>query len=150
MATALRPATAADVPLLLTLIKELADYERLSHAVQADEAGLHAALYGPRPVAEALLVEVDGATAGFALWYTTYSTFVGRPGLWLEDLFIRPAFRHGGLGRMVLQHLFDLARQRGCGRVEWTVLDWNEPAIRFYEGLGATGMDEWRLFRLTL
>jgi GNAT superfamily N-acetyltransferase len=146
----LRTATAADIPLLLTLIRELAVYERLEQTVQATEAGLHEALFGAHPVAEALLVEDGGQTAGFALWHATFSTFVGRPGLWLEDIFIRPAFRHHGLGKQVLGHLFDLARRRGYGRVEWTVLDWNEPAIRFYEGLGAKGMDDWRLFRLTL
>lgn len=145
----LRPATAADVPLILDLIRGLAEYERLPHAVVATEEGLRASLFGPIAAAEVVIAEVDGASAGFALFCHNYSTFLGRRGLWLEDLFVRPAFRGQGIGRALLVHLAEVAVARGCGRLEWSVLDWNESAIGFYRSLGAVPMDEWTTFRVT-
>jgi len=146
---AVRPATADDVALLHSLICELADYERLRHTVVATEDDLRAALFGPKPCCEALIGSVDGKEFGFALYFQNYSTFVGRPGLYLEDLYVRPAARGVGLGKALLQRIAAIAVQRRCGRVEWTALDWNEPAIRFYEKLGAKQMTDWRLFRLS-
>ena len=143
------PATEDDVPLILQLIHELAEYERLSHEVVATEDDLRRTLFGARPYAEALMARWEGAPAGFALFFHNYSTFLGRPGLYLEDLFVRPAHRRRGIGRRLLAHLARLARERGCGRVEWAALDWNAPAIRFYESLGAVTLDEWRLFRIS-
>jgi len=144
----LRPAGAADAELVLELIRELADFERLAHEVVADAAALRRHLFGERPAAEVLVAEVDGTPAGFALYFATFSTFVGKPGLYLEDLFIRPASRGRGIGRAVLIHLSRLAVERGCGRLEWSVLDWNERAIGFYRGLGARPMSAWTVFRL--
>jgi GNAT superfamily N-acetyltransferase len=144
----LRPAGAADVGLILELIRELAGFERLSHEVVADAAALRRHLFGERPAAEVLIAEVGDAPAGFALYFPTFSTFVGKPGLYLEDLFIRPAYRGRGIGRAVLIHLSRLAVERGCGRIEWSVLDWNERAIGFYRELGARPMSDWTVFRL--
>jgi len=144
----LRPARPDDVPLVLALIRELADYERLSDAVVADEALLADALFGDAPAAEVVIAEVDGTAAGFALFFHTFSTFLGRRGLYLEDLFVRPAYRGRGLGRRLMAHLAALAVARGCGRFEWTVLDWNAPAIGFYRALGAVGQDDWTVQRL--
>ena len=144
----IRPATRADAPLLLTLIGELADYERLRHEVVADVELLERHLFGPRPTAEVVLAERDGEPAGYALFFPTFSTFLGRPGLWLEDVFVRPALRGAGIGRSLLVHVARLAVERGCGRLEWSALDWNEPALAFYRGLGARTLDEWRLHRL--
>jgi len=144
----LRPARPGDVPLVLALIRELADYERLSDAVVADEAPLADALFGGTPAAEVVIAEFDGAPAGFALFFQTFSTFLGRRGLYLEDLFVRPAYRGRGLGRRLMAHLAALAVARDCGRFEWTVLDWNAPAIGFYRALGAVGQDEWTVQRL--
>lgn len=144
----IRPAVSSDVALLHTLITELAAYERLADDVVATEDMLHEALFGPRPHAEALVAECDGQPAGFALFFHNYSTFVGRPGLYLEDLFVRPELRGAGVGRRLLQRLAAIAVERGCGRMEWSVLDWNEPAIGFYRSLGAAPMDEWTVFRL--
>ena len=144
----LRPATAADVPLVLRFIRELADYERLAHEVVADEAGIAAALFGPRPYAEVVIAESGDEPAGFALFFHNFSTFVGRPGIYLEDLYVRPALRGRGVGARLLAHLAALAVERGCGRLEWSVLDWNEPAIGFYRRLGARAMDEWTVFRV--
>jgi GNAT superfamily N-acetyltransferase len=149
MGLLIRGATAADVPELLRLIGELAEYERLRHQVVASEAQLAAALFGPRPEAEALLAELDGAPAGFALFFHNFSTFLGRRGLYLEDLFVRPAFRRRGVGRALLVQLARLAVERGCGRFEWSVLDWNQPAIDFYRSLGAEPLSDWTVFRLT-
>ncbi|MFN0243547.1 MAG: N-acetyltransferase family protein [Planctomycetota bacterium] len=146
--TTISPATPADVPTILTLIRELAEYERLSHAVVATEEHVHASLFGERPRAEALLARDDRAVAGFALFFHNYSTFVGRPGLYLEDLFVRPAFRGRGIGRALLAELARIAVERDCGRMEWSVLDWNVDAIGFYEKLGAQPMSEWTVFRL--
>lgn len=146
----IRPATAADVPLILTLIRELAEFERLAHEVVAEEAQLSAQLFGDRPAAEMLLAEgAGGEPAGFALFFQNFSTFLGRPGIYLEDLFVRPAWRKRGIGRALLQRIAALAVERGCGRVEWAVLDWNENAIEFYQKLGARVMDDWRICRVT-
>lgn len=147
--TTLRPATAADVPLILDLIRGLAEYERLPDAVVATEDTLRDSLFGPMPAAEVVIADVDGNAAGFALFCHNYSTFLGRRGLWLEDLFVRPAFRGQGIGRALLGHLAAVAVARGCGRLEWSVLDWNESAIGFYRALGAVPMDEWTTFRVT-
>jgi len=144
-----RSATRSDVPLILAFIRELAAYERLENDVVATEASLAATLFGPHPSAEVLIAEMDGAPAGFALFFPNYSTFLGRPGLFLEDLFVRPATRGRGVGRALLAHLARIAGERGCGRLEWAVLDWNESAIGFYRKLGATPMDDWTVYRLT-
>ncbi|MFI5356372.1 MAG: GNAT family N-acetyltransferase [Opitutales bacterium] len=145
----IRPAVAADVPVILQMIRDLAVYEKLSAEVEADEAKLHATLFGPRPAAECLLAWDAGRPAGFAVHFTNYSTFLARPGLYLEDLFVRPEYRGQGLGKALLLHLARLANQRGCGRMEWAVLDWNEPAIEFYESLGARRMTDWTICRLS-
>lgn len=143
-------ATAADVPLVLELIRELADYERLADQVVATEADVERALFGARPCAEAVIARLDGGeAAGFALFFQSFSTFLGRPGLYLEDLYVRPAHRGRGLGRRLLAHLAGIAVARGCGRFEWSVLDWNELAIASYRRAGAVPMDEWTVYRLT-
>ena len=143
------PVTERDVPLLLRLIKALADYEKLSGEVVATEPLLREALFGARPRAEAALAYAGGDAVGFAVWFYNFSTFVGRPGLYLEDLFVLPEWRGRGIGRALIGHLARLAVERGCGRMEWAVLDWNEPAIRFYRSLGAQAMDGWTVYRLT-
>ena len=143
-----RAATADDVPLIRQLIAELADYERLADAMVATDDGLRAQLFGPDPAAEVLIGEVDGEPAGFALFFHNFSTFLGKRGLYLEDLFVRPAFRGHGLGRHLMASLARIAVQRDCGRFEWSVLDWNELAIGFYRRIGATGMDGWTVQRL--
>lgn len=130
-------------------IKELAEYEKLAHEVVATEEAIHTSLFGPRPHAEVLIAEAEGQPAGFALFLHNYSTFLARPGIFLEDLYVRPAFRRRGIGRQLLTRLAQLAVERGCGRFEWNVLDWNESAIGFYKSLGARPMDEWTTFRLT-
>jgi GNAT superfamily N-acetyltransferase len=144
----IRPANADDVALVAQLVRELAEYERLAHAAVASEADLRRELFGERPAAEVLVAEVDGEPAGFALFFHSFSTFLGKRGLYLEDLFVRPAFRGLRLGRHLMAALARIAVQRGCGRFEWSVLDWNAPAIGFYRKLGATGMDEWTVQRL--
>jgi GNAT superfamily N-acetyltransferase len=131
------------------LITALAEYERLSHEAVATEGDLREALFGARPYAEAVVASVGAEPVGFALWFHNYSTFVGRPGLYLEDLFVLPAWRGRGVGRALIVHLARIAVQRRCGRIEWSVLDWNEPAIRFYKSLGARPMDEWTVYRVT-
>lgn len=143
------PATERDVPLLLDFIKALAEYERLSDHVVATETGLAESLFGPRPAADVVIARVDAEAVGFALWFYNYSTFLGRRGLYLEDLFVLPAWRGRGVGQALLTHLARVAVERGCGRMEWAVLDWNEPAIRFYTRIGAQRMDDWTLYRLT-
>jgi GNAT superfamily N-acetyltransferase len=143
------PARVEDVPVILSLIKGLADYERMDDEVVATEEGLRANLFGDRPAAEVVLAYVDDTVVGFALFFHNFSTFLGCPGLYLEDLFVVPSWRGRGIGRMLLAHLADIAMRRGCGRMEWAVLDWNEPAIGFYERMGARLMKEWRLCRLT-
>jgi len=145
----IRPAVASDCPLVLSFIRDLASYEQLMAEFQATEEKLHATLFAERPSAECVLAFVDGAAAGFAVFYTNYSTFLAKPGLYVEDLFVKPAFRKKGVGRALLAHIAGLANERGCGRVEWTVLDWNEPAIDFYATFGAAPMEDWRLCRLS-
>jgi GNAT superfamily N-acetyltransferase len=149
MNATIRLATEADVPMLLGFIRELAEYEKLSHEVSASEDQLRTTLFGPRPFAEALLACADNEPAGFALFFHNYSTFLGRPGLYLEDLYVRPAYRGRGLGKLLLTTVARLAVERGCGRYEWTVLDWNTPSIRFYESLGAEMKSDWRIMRVT-
>lgn len=150
-ANALRidPATPADVPLILSLVRELAEFEHLSHACVATEDALRRTLFGDRPFAEVLVARIGGEAAGMALFFHNYSTFLAKPGIYLEDLYVRPAFRRRGVGQALLRQVAALAVERGCGRVEWSVLDWNEPAIAFYQRIGAVPQDEWRLFRLT-
>ena len=145
---AIRPATIDDVPLIRQLVAELAAYERLADAAVATDADLREQLFGAHPAAEVLIGEVDGEAAGFALFFHNFSTFLGKRGLYLEDLFVRPAFRGSGLGKHLMASLARIAVQRDCGRFEWSVLDWNAPAIGFYRTLGAVGMDEWTVQRL--
>ena len=145
---AIRPATPDDVPLIRQLIVELAEYERMRDAAVATDAALREQLFGAQPVAEVLLGEVDGQPAGFALFFHNFSTFLGKRGLYLEDLFVRPQFRGAGLGKHLMAALARLAVQRDCGRFEWSVLDWNTPAIAFYRSIGAVGMQEWTVQRL--
>jgi GNAT superfamily N-acetyltransferase len=147
--TEVREASAEDVPLILTLICELAEYERLSHEVVATEDALQEWLFGEKPAAEVLIAEQGAEAVGFALFFHSFSTFLGRPGIYLEDLYVRPAFRGRGVGKATLRHLAKLAKERGCGRLEWSVLDWNEPSIRFYESLGAVAMNDWTVHRVT-
>ena len=144
----LRTATETDVPTILELIEALADYERLRDQCVATEERLRATLFGAVPMAEVVLAEADGQVAGFALFCGNYSTFLAKPGIWLEDLFVRPEFRGDGIGKRLLAHLAQLAIERDCGRVEWAVLDWNTPSIGFYESIGARGATEWTTFRL--
>jgi GNAT superfamily N-acetyltransferase len=141
-------ATPADVPVLMTLIGELAKFERLAHEVAVTEAGLREALFGPSPAVETVLARVAGEVAGFALFFHNFSTFIGRRGLFLEDLYVRPAFRGQGVGRALLVHVARLAAARGCGRMEWAVLNWNRRAIGFYEALGARPINDWTVYRL--
>lgn len=145
----IRAATVDDVPLILTLIKELAEYERLSHEVVATEEVLRDSLFGEWRVAEALLGYLEDDPAGFALFFHTFSTFLGKPGIYLEDLYVRPEFRGAGVGRALLVHLAKLAKERGCGRLEWSVLDWNEPAIGFYREIGASPVSGWTVYRVS-
>ena len=142
------PATASDVPVLLALIRELAEFERLAHEVETNEASLYEALFGERPVAAALLARVDDTVAGYAIYYRTFSTFVGRPGVYLEDIYVRPNFRSRGLGRAMLEAVAKISVELGGGRLEWNALDWNENALRFYRSLGASVRDEWVLLRM--
>ena len=143
------PATPADVPLILALIRELADYEKLSDAVVATEAMMERALFGNPPYAEAVVARMDGEPVGFALYFHTFSTFLAQPGLYLEDLYVPLAHRGKGYGRRLLAHLARIAVERDCGRFEWSVLDWNELAMRSYRRAGAVPMDEWTVWRLT-
>jgi GNAT superfamily N-acetyltransferase len=145
----IRFATAQDVSLVHRLIRGLAEYERLADEAVVTEADVRASLFGEKPDAEVLIAELDGAAAGFALFFHNYSTFLGRRGLYLEDLFVLPEYRGRGIGRALMARLARLALERSCGRFEWWVLDWNEAAIRFYGSLGARGMDEWTVYRLT-
>ena len=145
----IRPAVADDTAAIARLIRALAEYEHLSHAVTLDEGRLRDHLFGPRPFAEALLAEDADEVVGYALHFPTYSTFLGKPGLYLEDLFVQPAHRGKGHGKALLTAVARLAVERGCGRLEWSVLDWNEPAIRFYRSVGAAPVDGWTVYRLT-
>jgi GNAT superfamily N-acetyltransferase len=153
----IRSATAADVPLILRFIRDLATYEKLLDDVIATEEALRRTLFGNppacgepvAPAAQVVIAEVDGQPAGFALYFFNYSTFLAKPGLYLEDLFVKPEFRGAGIGKALLLHLAKIANARGCGRMEWAVLDWNEPAKGFYKKLGAVPLDDWRVMRLT-
>ena len=145
----IRRAARRDVREILRLIRALAEYEKLAHEVVADEKRLAQHLFGARPAAEVLLAEVDGRSAGFALFFHNYSTFLARPGLYLEDLYVEPALRGRGIGKALLSALARLAVERGCGRFEWAVLDWNTPAIEFYRSLGARPVSDWTIFRMT-
>lgn len=145
----IRDATPADVPSILQLIRNLAEYERAPNDVVATEKGLREVLFGDEPAAHVVIAHEDNEPVGFAVYFFNFSTWLGRPGLYLEDLFVKPEKRGHGYGRELLVHLARRAHQRGCGRMEWAVLDWNEPAIQFYKKLGAVPMDEWTVFRLT-
>jgi GNAT superfamily N-acetyltransferase len=145
----IRPATIDDVSVILTLIRGLADYERLAHEAVVTEADIRESLFGDRPGAEVLIAEVGNDAAGFALFFHNYSTFLGRHGLYLEDLFVFPAYRGRGIGRALMTRLARLAVERRCGRFEWWVLDWNESAISFYRSLGARAMSDWTVYRLS-
>ena len=143
------PAETQHVPLILSLVRELAEFERLLDQVTASEEQLRDSLFGERPYAEVLIVWMDEEAAGFALFFHNYSTFLAKPGIYLEDLYVRPKFRGAGCGKALLVHLAGLAVERGCGRLEWSVLDWNERAIDFYKSLGAKALDEWTMYRVT-
>jgi len=145
----IRRATPLDVPIILTFIHELATYEKLADQVVATADDMHVALFGERPVIEAVIATNDDEPVGYALFFPTFSTFLGKPGMYLEDIYVRPAARGLGIGRKLLEHLARITVQRGWGRLEWSVLDWNEPSIAFYKRMGATAMDEWTVFRLT-
>ena len=145
----IREATEADVPLILQFIRDLAEYERMAEHVVATEEMLRRTLFGNPRFAEVLIAEEDGAPAGFALFFHSFSTFLGEPGIYLEDLFVREPMRGRGIGKALLARLARIARERGCGRVEWAVLDWNEPSIAFYRAMGAVGLDDWLTMRLT-
>ena len=145
----IRAATENDVATILALIKELAEYEHLSHEVEATADDIRKSLFGDRPVAEALIGEADGIAVSFALFFYNFSTFLGKPGIYLEDLYVKLQYRSNGFGRRMLAHIARLAKERNCGRFEWSVLDWNEPAIRTYDRLNARPMKEWLLYRLT-
>ena len=146
---AIRAATKADVPVILSFIKKLADYERLSHEVAATEEILRETLFGRRRMAEVAIGYYKNQPVGFVLFFHNYSTFLGRPGIYIEDLFVDEAFRRRGFGATLLRHVAKLANERQCGRLEWAVLDWNDPAIDFYRKLGAAPMSEWTIFRMT-
>lgn len=144
----LRSATPSDIPRILAFIQGLAEYEKLSHVCIATEESLHETLFGPRPFAEVIMADCDGQPAGFALFFHNYSTFRARPGIYLEDLYVLPPLRGKGIGKALLKELARLAIERGCARLEWSVLDWNSPAIEFYKSLGAQPQDEWTIFRV--
>lgn len=148
MSLSIRFAVRDDLPLIAQFIRDLADYERLAHEVRFDEAVLGERLFGPRPYAEVLIGEIDGVPQGFALFFHNFSTFEGKPGIYLEDLFVRPDARGSGLGKALLKRLAALAIERDCARLEWSVLDWNEPSIAFYKSLGARMMEGWTVMRL--
>ena len=145
----IRPASEDDVPIILSFIKELAEYERLSHEVIATEDTLRECLFGERRFAEVVIGYYGNEPVGFALFFYNFSTFLSKPGIYLEDLYVKPEFRRRGYGRALLLYLARLAKEQGCGRFEWSALDWNEPAINFYKNLGAVPMDEWTVYRVT-
>lgn len=145
----LRPATPDDCATICGFIRELAEYEKLLHECHVTPDALRTHLFGPRPAAEVTISEWRGEPVGFALYFHNFSTFLARPGIYLEDLYVQPAHRNKGIGKAVLRHLARLAVERGCGRLEWSVLDWNAPSIAFYKSLGAVPMDEWTVYRLT-
>src|SRR6184192_4309311 len=143
------PATQGDIPVLLALIRGLAEYEKLAHTVTATEESIRKTLFGDRPFAEVLIARLAGRPVGYALFFHNYSTFLAQPGIYLEDLFVKPESRGRGIGKALLAHLAKLAKERGCGRVEWAVLDWNTPSINFYKSIGAVPLSDWIVFRLT-
>ena len=145
----IKPATVADVPLILSLIKDLAAYEKLSHEVVATESILHESLFGEKPYAEVVIGYYDSIPAGYVLFFHNFSTFTGRPGIYIEDIFVKEAYRGNGLGRALFLYVAGLAKERNCKRLEYSVLTWNEPALNFYDQFGADMMDDWRLFRIT-
>jgi len=145
----IRAATEDDAAVVLALIKDLAEYEKLSHEVEATETDIRQSLFGDRPVAEALIGELEGVPISFALFFYNFSTFLGKPGIYLEDLYVKPDYRSNGFGRKMLAHIARQAKERNCGRFEWSVLDWNEPAIHTYDKLNARPMKDWILYRLT-
>jgi len=145
----IRPAQREDVPVIIKFIRALAEYEKLSHLVEIDEDLLRQHLFGDKPAAEAVIAWQDAQPVGYALYFTTFSTFVGRPGIWLEDIFVVPAARGGGIGKALMRHVAGIATARGCGRLEWSVLDWNQPAIDFYKRLGAQMLPDWRICRIS-
>jgi GNAT superfamily N-acetyltransferase len=145
----IQPATVADVPAILDFIRKLAKYEKLSHQVKATQSQLRQHLFGPHPAAEAIVARLGKKPVGYALFFTTFSTFAGRPGIWLEDLFVLPAHRRAGIGRALLRSIATIAIKRKCARLEWSVLDWNAPAIKLYRKLGAKAMDDWTTQRVT-
>jgi GNAT superfamily N-acetyltransferase len=149
MTTTIRAAISTDIPTLLTFVRELAEYEREPHAVSATESLMHAALFGPTAHVHALLAELDGAPVGFALYFFNFSTWLGRSGVYLEDLYVRPAARGIGVGRQLFTEVAKVAIARGCGRMDWSVLSWNSSAIGFYRKLGAVTMEDWKICRLT-
>ena len=149
MAIAIRPATKADAATIFGLIRELAEYEKLAHEVVATEETIARNLFGPRAYAECLIAEIDSKPVGFALFFHNFSTFLGKPGLYLEDLYVKPEFRNAGLGMKFFRELAKIALERDCGRMEWWVLDWNEPALAFYKKLGAEPMSDWTVQRLS-
>ena len=149
MTLTIRPAAPADLPLIAQFIRDLADYEKLAHEVRFDEATLGEKLFGTRPYAEVVIGAIDGAPQGFALFFHNFSTFEGKPGIYLEDMFVRPAARVSGLGKALLAHLAKLCIERDCARLEWSVLDWNEPAIQFYQSQGAVMQNEWTVCRVS-
>jgi GNAT superfamily N-acetyltransferase len=142
------PATPADVPAILSLIRELAEYEKLAHRMSATAQSLHRDLFGPRPYAEVFMGRLDGRIVGYALFFHSYSTFMAMPGIYLEDVYVQPAVRGRGVGRALLREVARVARDRNCGRLEWSVLDWNKPSIDFYLSLGAVPLDEWTMYRM--
>ncbi len=144
-----RPGTVDDLSLILQFIRDLAEYERLSHEVEATEERLRETLFGERSVAEVIFAEIEGTAAGFALFFHNYSTFLARPGIYLEDLFVLPEYRGQGIGRALLKELARIAVERKCGRFEWSVLNWNEPSIEFYKSQGAVAKDEWTVYQIT-
>ncbi len=146
---AIAAAEERDLPVILSFIRKLAEYEKLLDSVTATEQTLRESLFGPRPAAEVLLAHWRGEAAGIAIFFHNFSTFLGRPGIYLEDLFVEPAHRGKGIGKALLVHLAGLAKQRGCGRLEWSVLDWNTPSIEFYKRLGAAPLEDWTIFRVT-
>jgi GNAT superfamily N-acetyltransferase len=145
----IEPAVKSQAPLILYFIRQLAEYEKLLDKVAADEARIEESLFGEKPCAEVLIAYLGDQPAGFAIYFSTYSTFLGQPGIYLEDLFVEPKFRGFGVGKALLVHLAKLTRERGGARLEWSVLNWNEPAIQFYKGLGATAQDAWTMYRVT-
>jgi GNAT superfamily N-acetyltransferase len=149
MSLEIRPAAVADLPAMMVLVRELAEYERLAHAMVATVESFEAALFGERPTAEALVALVDGEMVGYAIYFQNFSTFVGRAGIYLEDLYVRPERRGGGIGKQLLARVAQVAAERQCQRLEWVVLDWNKPSIEFYKSLGAEPLDEWTIFRMT-